>query len=378
VNDPVLFNDVTLVGDEPQLVMQAIASGKISGAGPFTTQAELELERINEAKRVMLTTSCTHALELAARLLYVGPDDEVIVPAYTFVSTASAFALTGARPVFVDVTPGTFNLDVDAVQAAITHRTAAIATIHYAGIAEDIDDLAALADCHGLPLIEDNAHGLGSTFNGQKLGTFGAMSTLSFHETKNITCGEGGALVINDDRFIDRAEVLRETGTNRARFFRGQVDKYTWNDVGSSWIPSEILAAFLVGQLRGFDQVQAHRMSTWLAYDAALHDWAAGIGARTPFVPDACEHSAHMYWLHMADLEQRSRFIEHMREAGVMASFHYQALHTAPAGWKFGGLPGACPVAESASDCLVRLPLHAGVSVSDRDRVIQAALSFTD
>lgn len=372
----VAFNQVTLMGNEIDYIKQAIFSGRISGSGTFTTLAEAELQRITHAERVMLTTSCTHALELAARLLYVGPGSEVIVPAFTFMSTASAFALAGARPVFVDVTRETLNLDVDAVEAAITDKTAAICTVHYAGIAQDIDRLAALADMYAIPLVEDNAHGLGARFNGQPLGTFGSMSTLSFHETKNVTCGEGGALAINDACLIDRAEILREKGTNRARFHRGQVDKYTWIDVGSSWIPSEILAAFLLAQLERFDYVQAIRMRTWLDYDEELPRWAESIGARTPFVPDGVEHSAHLYYLQMTDLDQRTRFIHHMADLDVMAVFHYQALSAAPMGWAYGAGLGVCPVAESASDCLVRLPLHAGLSAGEVERVIEAALSF--
>lgn len=371
------FNQVTLMGKETLYMMQAVHSGRISGSGTFTAQAEARLQQITESERVMLTTSCTHALELAARLLYLGPGSEVIVPAYTFMSTASAFALTGARPVFVDVTPDTLNLDVQAVEAAITENTEAICTVHYAGIAQDIDKLAALADRHGIALIEDNAHGLGATFNGKPLGTFGAMSTLSFHETKNVTCGEGGALTFNGSRFIDRAEVLREKGTNRARFFRGQVDKYTWIDVGSSWIPSEILSGFLLGQLERFEDVQMLRMRTWLDYDDELPLWAESIGARTPFVPDGVEHSAHIYYLQMADLDQRTRFIDHMAARNVMTVFHYQALSAAPAGWEYGSGLGMCPVAERASDCLVRLPLHAGLSAGDVERVIAGAVSFT-
>ncbi len=370
------FNRPSMAGREQALVQQALDAGHWSGNGPMTEQAERMLARLHDEHAVLLTTNCTHALELAARLANTMPGDEVIVPAYTFMSTASAFALTGARPVFVDVLPDTLNLDPDLVREAITDRTAAIVTVHYAGIADRVDELADIAYEHMLPLIEDNAHGLGGRYQGRTLGTFGDLSTLSFHETKNISCGEGGAIVINDDRLTARAEVLREKGTDRARFMRGQVDKYTWRDVGSSWIPSELLAALLVGQLERLDAIQASRMSTWTTYDDALREWSTRLGVRQPHVPQMAEHSAHMYYLHMTDLDQRTRFIAHMRNAGIVCTFHYQALNTSPQGWFFNGQPGQCPVAESASDTLVRLPLFNDMTNDERARVITACLLF--
>ena len=370
------FNRPSIQGRELELLHEALSSGHWSGNGPMTQRAEAILSDMFEAD-ALLTTSCTHALELAARLVHVMPGDEVIVPAFTFMSSASAFALCGAKPVFVDVLPGTLNLDPDALAAAITPRTSAIVTVHYAGIGDQVDRVRHIATEHQLPLIEDNAHGLGGKYLGQPLGVFGEVSTLSFHETKNVTCGEGGALVINDQRLTARAEVLREKGTDRARFMRGQVDKYTWRDVGSSWVPSELLAALLVGQLETFDRIQASRMLTWNTYRDELGAWAVSVGARLPHVPDEAEHAAHLFYLHMQDADQRARFITHMRAHGVVCVFHYQALNTSPQGWLFGGQPGQCPVAESAADTIVRLPLFNDMTDADRARVIDTALLFT-
>jgi dTDP-4-amino-4,6-dideoxygalactose transaminase len=372
------FNRPSMAGREMELLRDTLTAGHWSGNGAMTQQAEHMLARLHDEHTVLLTTNCTHALELAARLANTMPSDEVIVPAYTFMSTASAFALTGARPVFVDVLPDTLNLDPDLVREAITDRTAAIVTVHYAGIADRVDELADMAQENMVPLIEDNAHGLGGRYQGRTLGTFGDLSTLSFHETKNISCGEGGAIVINDDRLVARAELLREKGTDRARFMRGQVDKYTWRNVGSSWVPSDLLAALLVGQLERFDAIQANRMTTWTTYDEALQEWATRLGVRQPVVPQESDHSAHMYYLHMVDLDQRTRFIAHMRKASIVCTFHYQSLNTSPQGRLFNGQTGQCPVAESAADTLVRLPLFNDMTDTERSRVIDTALQFTN
>jgi dTDP-4-amino-4,6-dideoxygalactose transaminase len=370
------FNRPSIAGREIELLHEVLQGGHWSGNGPMTHHAEAMLSQLCGDSPALLTTSCTHALELAARLACVMPGDEVIVPAFTFMSTASAFALAGARPVFVDVLPDTLNLDPEATAAAITERTSAIVTVHYAGIADQIDTLAKIAADHDLPLVEDNAHGLGGRYKGQPLGTFGDLSTCSFHETKNISCGEAGALIVNDARLLPRAEMLREKGTDRAQFMRGQVDKYTWRDVGSSWVPSDLLAALLVGQLEQFEQIQARRMTTWNGYHEALAAWAASIGARQPHVPHEAEQTAHMYYLHMADLDQRQRFIAHMREHGIVCVFHYQALNTSPQGQLFGGRVGQCPVAESASETLVRLPLFNDMTDGERAHVIDTCLLF--
>ena len=370
------FNRPATTGNELTYMADAVSRGHISGDGFYTRECERLIAARNAVQRALLTTSCTHALELSARLLNLGPGDEVIVPAYTFVSTASAFALTGARPIFVDVNPQTLNLDLVQVEASVSSKTRAICTVHYAGIADGIADLTRFAKNAGISLVEDNAHGFGASSNGQLLGTFGSMATLSFHETKNVTCGEGGALCLNEEGLLEHAEILREKGTNRNQFFRGQVDKYTWLEPGSSWIPADLLAAFLLAQLDSFDSIQARRMRIWTTYADNLSQWAIGIGARLPHVPATSEHVAHMFFLRMATLEQRSRFIEHMRKHGVMTVFHYQALNTSPAGIQLGGRAGQCPVAEEASETLVRLPLFADMTESELDRVVTAARSF--
>ncbi len=370
------FNRPTLTGREIELLQQVLVDGHWSGNGPMTRQAEAMLSGLCGGNAALLTTSCTHALELAARLACIIPGDEVIVPAFTFMSTASAFALAGARPVFVDVLPDTLNLDPDAVAAVINERTAAIVTVHYAGIADGLERLVDIAKDADVALVEDNAHGLGGFYDGKLLGTFGDMSTCSFHETKNISCGEAGALIINDSRLVLRAEMLREKGTDRAQFMRGQVDKYTWRDVGSSWVPSDLLAAVLVAQLEKFNEIQAARMTTWNTYHEALADWANNIGAQQPHVPAKAQHTAHMYYLHMVDLDQRQRFITHMREHGIVCVFHYQALNASPQGQRFGGRIGKCPVAESASDTLVRLPLFNDMSDAERSHIIDTCLLF--
>lgn len=370
------FNQANVARSELTYVAEAIANGHISGNGAFTQSAEQLLAHVSGSPKVLLTTSCTHALEMSARLLDIEPGDEVIVPAFTFVSTASAFALAGAKPIFVDVDPVTLNLDVSLAQAAMTERTRAICTVHYAGIANDLDTLEAICRDKHVTLIEDNAHGLGGKYAGRSLGTFGELSTMSFHETKNVTCGEGGAIGINSSRFLARAEILREKGTNRSQFLRGQVDKYTWVDVGSSWIPSDLLAAFLLGQLENFANSQRERMAIWNEYDAAFKAWSKHHGVKAPTVPAEAEHPAHMYYLRFPDLQQRTRFIDHMRTLGIMAVFHYQALNTSPVGRSLGGQSGQCPVAEEASETLVRLPLFAGMKREQVERVIDGVLTF--
>lgn len=370
------FNKASLVGNELNYMQTAVTNGHISGNGPFTSEAENRLREITGAQSVLLTTNCTHALELAARAMKLGVGDEVIVPSYTFVSTASAIASTGAKPVFVDVLPSTLNLDPVQVANAITPATRAVFTVHYAGIAEGIDQLQKLCSSSNLLLLEDNAHGLGGKYGGKPLGTFGQLSTLSFHETKNITCGEGGALTLNDDQFKGPAEILREKGTDRARFLRGQVDKYTWVDVGSSWVPSDILAGYLLGQLEHFSTIQAKRAKIWSAYHNQLLLWGQSNGFRTPIIPSLADHPSHLYYLHAPDLETRTRFIEHLRKNEIMAVFHYQALNVSSVGQQFGGRVGACPVSESAADTLVRLPLYSSLSDSEVERVIEAIMNF--
>ncbi len=370
------FNRASFNEQELRLISEAIRNGHVSGNGPFTKQAETILSGLHELGTSLLTTSCTHALEMAALLCELHSGDEVIVPSYTFVSTASAFLLHGGRPVFVDVRSDTLNIDPDAVEAAITSKTRAICIVHYAGIAADPERFQSIASRRGLMLIEDNAHGLFATFNERPLGTFGDISTMSFHETKNVTCGEGGALHVNAEHLVGRAEIVREKGTDRSRFFRGQVDKYTWVDVGSSWVLSDLLAALLVGQLERKDQIQQRRRQIWDSYDRFLSPWAGDRGIGVPVVPPECDHSSHMYYLRLPDLESRTRFIQHLKQAEISAVFHYQPLHLSEVGLRLGGRKGQCPVSEEAGDTLVRLPLFASLKDSEIDQIIESVISF--
>lgn len=363
------------MGNEQAYIAEAIANRHISGDGPFTKRAQAYLREAMGVPAVLLTTNCTHALEMSALLLDLQPGDEVVVPAFTFVSTVNAFALRRAIPVFVDVRPDTLNIDERLIEAAITPKTKAIVVVHYAGVACEMAVIDEIAKRHGLVLIEDNAHGLFATYGGKQLGTFGSLATQSFHETKNFTCGEGGALVVNDERFLDRAEIIREKGTNRARFFRGAVDKYTWVDLGSSYVPSDILAAFLLAQLEHRDQIQAIRKAIWTRYFAELQEWAAANGVTLPTVPPACEQSYHMFYMLLPTLAERTRFIKELHDRGVNAVFHYTPLHLAQAAMRLGAR-GSCPVTEDVSDRLVRLPFYNSLTQSDQTTVIDAVRSF--
>jgi dTDP-4-amino-4,6-dideoxygalactose transaminase len=370
------FNIATITDREIALIQESISKHHISGVGPFTKLSEEFLQQQLCATRVLLTTSCTHSLEMAGLLAGLRPGDEVIVPSYTFVSTASAFALHGATPVFVDVDQDTLNLDIALTKAAITPRTKAICVVHYGGISANVDALAQLAHDRRLVLIEDNAHGLFASFNGKPLGTFGALGTQSFHETKNITCGEGGALVINDPLLVERAEILREKGTDRSRFLRGQVDKYTWVDIGSSWVLSDMLAAVLWGQLQRATEIDSRRMEIFERYAHDLREWADAREFRLPVVPVGSRHTGHLFYVRLRDIEQRDRFILHLTSHGVSAVFHYQPLHLSQVGTRFGGTPGMCPVAEEAGETLVRLPLFFDLSPDNQAQVIDAVKSF--
>jgi dTDP-4-amino-4,6-dideoxygalactose transaminase len=362
------FNRPFRAPREREYLTQALESGQTSGDGPFTRRATQLLTGLVGVPAALLTTSCTHALEITGLLLDLRPGDEVIMPSFTFVSTATAYVLRGAVPVFADCRPDTLTVDPDAVRAAVTPRTRAIVVVHYGGVACDMDAILAIGRECGIPVVEDNAHGLGGSYRGRPLGSLGAMGTQSFHATKNIQCGEGGALLINDDRFRERAEIIREKGTDRSRFFRGQVDKYRWMDLGSSYLPSDLLAAVLTAQLEAFETIQRRRQAVWQAYQAAF-------GAMT--VPAGCVQPAHLYFLLMPDLATRQDMLRHLAERGVQATFHYQPLHTAPAGVRYGRTgPGGCPVTADVADRLVRLPLHAGMSDADVERVVAAVEAF--
>ena len=369
------FNRADIGKHDLELLSDSISAGHISGNGPFTKQAEARITEILGNDKTLLTTSCTHALEMAALLLRLQPGDEVIVPAFTFVSTASAFMLYGAKPVFVDVRQDTLNIDIDQVEAAITSRTKAICVVHYGGIACEMERLVKISRDNNLVLIEDNAHGLFAKYKGKYLGTFGSLATQSFHETKNITCGEGGALIINDPSLSERAEILREKGTDRTKFLRGQVDKYTWVDVGSSWVISDLLAAILYGQLLRADEIYLQRIKIWSRYHNELASWASSNSVITPTVPDGCEHTGHVYHLRFQRGIQRDKFIEHLKNLDIYAVFHYQPLHLSTVGRSIGR-DGQFPITESAGDCLIRLPLFNTMSEDEQSHVIESVKVF--
>lgn len=370
------FNRADLVGRELEYIAHAVKSGHISGDGYFTRRCSDLLKNRLGAEAILLTTSGTHALEMAALLLDLHPGDEVIIPSFTFVSTANAFVLRGAHPVFVDIREDTLNLNERLLSEHLTARTRVIVTVHYAGVGCEMDAIMETANQHGIAVVEDNAHGLFGKYKGRYLGTFGCLAAQSFHETKNFTCGEGGALIINDSEYIQRAEIIREKGTDRTRFFRGEVDKYTWVDIGSSYLPSDILAAFLWAQLEQWEKVQKRRHVLWSQYFNGLKDWASRCAVRLPEIPRYCEHPAHLFYLIFPEEQQRDAFITHMRKRGILCVFHYLPLHLSPMGRKCGGKPGQCPVTERLSARLVRLPLFYGLSDSEQEMIIAAIHDF--
>lgn len=370
------FNKPSLAGRELEYALDAIVRGHSAGDGAYTRQCQQMLERELQVPKVLLTTSCTYALEMAAMLAVIGPGDEVIVPSFTFVSTANAFAIRGARPVFADIRRDTLNLDETRLEPLITDRTKAIVPVHYAGVGCEMDVILEIAARHGLVVIEDNAHGLFARYKGKYLGTFGQMGAQSFHETKNISCGEGGAILLNDERFAGRAEILREKGTDRKRFLRGQVDKYTWVDIGSSYAPSDILAAFLAAQLEKRDEIYTRRREIWETYERELADWASENRLIRPFVPPHCEQAYHMYYLVLPSREDRQRMIAHLAGRGMLAVFHYSPLHLSKMGASFGGRPGQCPVTEWVSDRLLRLPMYNSMTPEEQISVIDALKEF--
>ncbi|MEP7071698.1 MAG: dTDP-4-amino-4,6-dideoxygalactose transaminase [Verrucomicrobiota bacterium] len=370
------FNRPYATGREMGYLREAIATPKFSGDGGFTASCHSILEQSLGVARALLTTSCTHALEMAALLLEIGAGDEIILPAFTFVSTANAFVLRGARPVFLDIREDTLNIDERLLEARITPRTKAIFLVHYAGVGCEMDTIMAIARQHRLAVVEDNAHGLYGKYRGRYLGTFGELAALSFHETKNFTCGEGGALLINDQALMQRAEIIREKGTDRTRFFRGEVDKYNWVDIGSSYLPSDLLAAFLRAQLEDREQIQAVRGKLFTNYLERLSEWAAESGVRLPSVPPECEQSYHMFQLILPSAAAQQAFISHLLQREILSVFHYLPLHLSPMGRRFGGRAGDCPVTERVAERLVRLPFYNGMAESEQAEVIEAVRAF--
>lgn len=376
MSERIPFNRVALTGREHEYVADAVASGYLAGDGVYARRCEQLLQELTGAQRALMTPSCTHALEMAAMLLEIEPGDEVIIPAFTFVSTANAFVLRGARPVFADIRPDTLNLDEEQLPSLVSDRTRAIVPVHYAGVGCEMEAIVSLAGEHGLAVIEDDAHGLLGTYRGRPLGSFGCMAALSFHETKNFTCGEGGALLVNRGDLLERAEIVREKGTDRSRFFRGQVDKYRWVDIGSSELMSDLQAAFLLAQLEARERIQAERAAIWLRYRRELAGWAQSVGAQLPVVPEHCGPAHHLFHMLMPSAELRDRFIAHLADRQVQAVFHYLPLNASPMGERLGSRPGQCPVAEDVSERLVRLPFFRQLAGEPQGRVIEAVLTF--
>ena len=370
------FNVPPLVGDEFEYVKEAIESHKIAGDGAFTKKCHAWMEDRFSAQKVLLTTSGTTALDMAMLLCDLQPGDEVILPSFTFSSTATAAVLAGAKLVFVDIRPDTMNIDESKIEAAVTDRTRVIMVMHYAGVACEMDTIMAIARKYGLIVVEDAAQGVMSTYKGKYLGTIGDMGCYSFHETKNFSMGEGGALVINDPKYNDRAEIIREKGTNRSRFFRGQVDKYTWVDRGDSYLPSEMNAAYLWAQLQRADEITDNRMATWNAYYSVFKPLADSGRIELQYIPECSRHNAHMFYIKLRDLEDRTRFLAYMKEGRIGCVFHYVPLHSAPAGLMFGRFSGTDEYTTRESDRLVRLPMYYGMTDEDRRSVIDRALRF--
>ncbi len=372
------FNRPGFVGRELDYIARAVAEGHTAGDGPFTKRCEDILRESLGVSRVLLTTSGTHALEMAAFLLDIRPGDEIIVPSFTFVSTANAFVLRGARPVFADIRPDTLNLDESRLERHITSRTRAILPVHYAGVGCEMESIGEIAARRGVTVVEDNAHGLFATYRGKPLGTFGALGVLSFHETKNFICGEGGALILGDPAYARRAEVLREKGTNRSQFFRGEADRYTWVDVGSSYVLSDLLAAFLCAQLEAREAILARRRLAWERYRERLESWCAGREIALPVVPPQCVPSYHMFHLLAPTAARRDALLSGLRARGILAVFHYVPLHVSPMGRSLGGRPGDCPVTENVAGRLLRLPFYNDITPLEQDEVVDALRAAWD
>lgn len=371
------FNKPPYTGNEDQYVLAAMRSSKISGDGEFSKRCQAWFEAKTGCQKALLTPSCTHALEMAAILIDVQPGDEIIMPSYTFVSTANAFVLRGAKIVFVDIRPDTMNIDEDLIEVAITEKTKAIVPVHYAGVACEMDTIMAIAERHQLFVIEDAAQGMMSSYKGRQLGSIGHMGAYSFHETKNYTSGgEGGLLLINDPRFVNRAEIIREKGTNRSLFFRGMVDKYSWVDVGSSYLPSDIQAAYLWGQLERSEEINSDRLKTWNFYYNALAQLARDYGIILPSHPSGCMHNAHMFYLKVKNLDERTALLDHLKESCVLAVFHYIPLHSATAGQKFSRFHEEDVFTTLESERLIRLPIWYGMSAEEAKKVTQSVFEY--
>ncbi len=370
------FNVPPFIGTEEKYIKDAISKHKICGDGEYTKRCSAWLEDKTKSAKVLLTTSCTHATEMAALLCNIQPGDEVIMPSYTFVSTADAFVLRGAKVVFVDIRPDTMNIDENKIEAAITKKTKAIVPVHYAGVSCEMDVIMDIARRHNIWVVEDAAQGVMSSYKGKSLGTIGDFGCFSFHETKNYSMGEGGALLIKSPDMIEAAEIIREKGTNRAKFFRGQIDKYTWVEAGSSYLPSELNAAYLYGQLECADKIFDNRMYSWNKYYEALKELEDDEKIQLATIPEGCEHNAHMFYIKCKDLEERTRLISYAKEQGVMMVFHYIPLHSAPAGKKYGRFDGEDIYTTKESERLVRLPLYYGLSDDDREKVIEVVKKF--
>lgn len=370
------LNRVVLENKAGEYIREALAHGHLGGNGPFTQRAEAMLTETLGAPKIFLTSSCTHALEAASLLLEIDKGDEVILPSFTFVSTANAFILRGAVPIFADIKPTTLNLDETQLERLITPRTRAIVVVHYAGVGCEMESILNTARRHKIAVIEDNAHGLFGKYRGKYLGTFGCLAAQSFHETKSYTCGEGGALIVNDRQYLERAEVILEKGTNRRQFFRGEVDHYSWVDIGSSYLASDVLAAILCAQLESREKIEKTRRRLWEYYETHLRDWADRQGARLPLVPPECEPSHALFYLVLPSLEARQALIAHLQKRRITAAFHYPPLHLSEMGKRFKGRVGLCPVTERTSDGLVRLPFYDRLSEEEQNRVVKAVLKF--
>ena len=375
----IVFNRPPLTGNEEKYILQSMRSLKISGDGEFTKRCHRWFEEKLQCEKALLTTSCTHALEMSAILIDIQPGDEVIMPSYTFVSTANAYALRGAKIVFVDIRPDTMNIDETLIEDAITEKTKAIVPVHYAGVACEMDTIMDIADRHGLFVIEDAAQGMMSSYKGKALGTIGHFGTFSFHETKNYTSGgEGGLLIINDNSFSDKAEVIREKGTNRSQFFRGMIDKYSWVDIGSSYLMNDLSAAYLWGQLEDADKINEDRLKSWKQYSQGLKVLEEKGYLELPVIPSESIHNGHMFYIKAKDLKERTALIEHLSANGIQGVFHYVPLHSAPAGLKFGKFSKEDNFTTTESERLVRLPIYFGISESEIDHAIHIVLDFFD